>query len=304
MAFDIGAGLAEAGKAVAQTAGTYLLESQKAELEKEKVMLADQLAGVREEKQRGFLTSERKDTQAFTGAENDKSRTNAEKIANIGAEASKASAGIHAGATIAAANISAASHMAGLTKQIAAQYDLQQSSQTFQSGEKEKDRAYQKPLFDAEVLGKQVKAASEQAVLDARSDLQKATQAGDLGAIEAAKQKVAVAEYTTKEDMQQVAVYQTQARLIETAKMAAEAKLVALQNNVSTAMTPEGKALINQMQQQVNKLQREFDSAVSMAHQAIGRMTQVGGTPPAGALDLSKYMKPPVAATPPSILNP
>lgn len=96
MAFDIGAGLHEMGKAVATTAGAYTLEAQKGELEKEKVILADQLAGVRDEKQRGFLTSEREATQGFTGGENEKNRTSAKDIATMSAGASIRSAEIHA----------------------------------------------------------------------------------------------------------------------------------------------------------------------------------------------------------------
>lgn len=113
MAFDIGAGLAEAGKAVAQTAGTYLLESQKADLEKEKLVLADQLAGAREEKQRGFVTSERVATQDFTGGENEKTRANSLAVANIGLEGHK----ISAGATVAAAQIGASERRYATDKQ-------------------------------------------------------------------------------------------------------------------------------------------------------------------------------------------
>lgn len=113
MAFDIGAGLAEAGKSVAQTAQAYTLESQKAELEKEKVLLADQLAGVREEKQRGFITSERVATQEFSGGENEKNRANTLAVANIGLEGHK----ISAGATIAAAQIGATERRYATDKQ-------------------------------------------------------------------------------------------------------------------------------------------------------------------------------------------
>lgn len=76
MQFDIGNGLANAGTAVAATAGTYALEAQKADLEKEKVLLADQLAGAREEKGRQFTTGEREATQKFTGGQNDLTRQN------------------------------------------------------------------------------------------------------------------------------------------------------------------------------------------------------------------------------------
>lgn len=97
MAFDFAAGLHEAGKSVAQTAQAYTLESQKAELEQAKVMLADQLAGAREEKGRAFTTSERVATQGFTGGENDKTRANQRDVANIGASAHLGAAATAAG---------------------------------------------------------------------------------------------------------------------------------------------------------------------------------------------------------------
>lgn len=48
MGFDIGAGLSALGGAVAQTAGSAALEAQKADLDNQRIALADQLAGARE----------------------------------------------------------------------------------------------------------------------------------------------------------------------------------------------------------------------------------------------------------------
>lgn len=115
MAFDIGAGLSEMGKSVAQTAQAYTLESQKAELENQKVMLADQLAGAREEKQRGFLTSERLSTEQFTGGENSANRASSEKVAGIGAAAHLGAAGISAGAAKYSADLQYKAHQEALT---------------------------------------------------------------------------------------------------------------------------------------------------------------------------------------------
>lgn len=113
MVFDIGNGLSEMGKNIAQTAQAWTLEAQKADLEKEKVVLADQLAGAREEKHRGFLTSERESTQTFQSGENEKTRANHLDVAKIGLEGHK----ISAGASIASANI----HADTVMKQIAAE---------------------------------------------------------------------------------------------------------------------------------------------------------------------------------------
>ncbi len=115
MAFDIGAGFSEMGKSVAQTAQAYTLEAQKADLETEKVKLADQLAGAREEKGRQFTTSEREATQTFTGGENEKTRGNQKDIATIGATAHLGAAGIAAGAARYSAELQYKAHTEALT---------------------------------------------------------------------------------------------------------------------------------------------------------------------------------------------
>lgn len=75
MAFDIGAGLAEMGKTVSQTAGTMLIDREKADLDKERLILADELAGKRQDKQNEFTKSERIDTQTYQSGEKEKDRT-------------------------------------------------------------------------------------------------------------------------------------------------------------------------------------------------------------------------------------
>lgn len=52
MRFNLGAGLAEMGKSIANTAGEAAINIQRAELEKERIALADSLAGARESKGR------------------------------------------------------------------------------------------------------------------------------------------------------------------------------------------------------------------------------------------------------------
>lgn len=254
--FDLSAGLSAAGGAISKTAGDIAIETQKAELEKDKITLADQLAGQREEKQRQFTTSERRETQTFQGGENDKNRTNAVAIANIGADAAVKSAGIHAGGAITAAQIGASSSAANLKA------TLEQN----------------KPLIDSEVLQRTIKAQTDQNILDARKALDDATTTGDPTKIQAAKQKAYNAEYSAKDEVQQVSLYQAQARLVETSLAAAQARLVALQNNPMTANTSEGKEAIGTMQRYVNKLQTDFSSATATAKSALDRLPQY--TPP------------------------
>lgn len=110
MAFDIGNGLSSAGTAVAATAGAYTLEAQKADLENQKIKLADDLAGKRESagrQEQGLINATAADKlQTFQGGENEKNRTSEEKRTKMSSDASLGSAAISAAAHVQGANIS------------------------------------------------------------------------------------------------------------------------------------------------------------------------------------------------------
>lgn len=90
--FDIGAGLAEMGKSMAQSASVALLEQQKSDNDMERLKLADQLAGERESRGRkeahGYDMEKLDKTQTFTSGENEKDRQNRITTAGISAGAS------------------------------------------------------------------------------------------------------------------------------------------------------------------------------------------------------------------------
>lgn len=296
MAFDFGAGLSQAGTAVAATAGAYTLEQQKAELETQKIQLADQLAGAREEKGRQFTTSERVATQGFTAGENTANRENALKLANINADAVVKSAGIHAGGTIAAATIGATAHSGDVRAQITAAADLE-----------EKRLAQNKPLIDAEVLQKGVATVAAKAVNDAKDELAAARATGDPVKLKEAQQKVFDAEYSSQAQVQQVSVLQTQAKLAEQNLTNAQTRLQqAMDPTKGMAMTPEGKALIATLEAQYRKAHADYQTAFATASEAAKNLPNY--SPPSGATgpDLNKYMKTPPApgglinATPPN----
>lgn len=98
MAFDFGAGLAEAGKTAAQVGQQWLVDTKRAELEEQKVRLADELLGAREEKGRSFTKSEREATQTWQGGENEKTRQTTLEGHRISAGASLGAASISANA--------------------------------------------------------------------------------------------------------------------------------------------------------------------------------------------------------------
>lgn len=102
MAFDIGNGLSAAGTAVAATAGAYTLEAQKAELEKDKITMADALAGKRESagrQEQGMINATAAEkAQMFQGGENAKQRASEEKRSSEGNATQLSVAGMQVGA--------------------------------------------------------------------------------------------------------------------------------------------------------------------------------------------------------------
>lgn len=100
MAFDLGRGLASMGESISKTVGVMSVEAQRSELEKQKLILADQLSTVREEKDRTWRTGESDKQRGWQGSENEKGRAADLERTKITANASVTSAGISAGATI------------------------------------------------------------------------------------------------------------------------------------------------------------------------------------------------------------
>lgn len=99
MQFDLSNGLSAAGTALAGYAGATGLQAQKDAAEQDKIRLADELAGVREEKGRTFTTSERVAGQTFTGGQNDLTRQNQLETTKMHVDATKYSADSSAGAS-------------------------------------------------------------------------------------------------------------------------------------------------------------------------------------------------------------
>lgn len=103
MAFDLGNGLSAAGTAVAATAGAYTLESQKADLENQKIQLADALAGKRESagrQEQGMINATAADkAETFQGGQNDLNRASEEKRTKMSSDATLGSAATSAAAS-------------------------------------------------------------------------------------------------------------------------------------------------------------------------------------------------------------
>ena len=119
MAFDVSAGLSSMGEAVAKTAGAYTLEIQKAEQQKQMIVLADEMAGARESRGRqeqGLINSAAAEkSQAFQSGEKALDRAHSEKLSEAQRQAALAAASISAGASMTNARLAADVHRESLT---------------------------------------------------------------------------------------------------------------------------------------------------------------------------------------------
>lgn len=100
MVFDVGNGLSLMGTSIARTAGEYLLQNQKGELERDSQRLAHDLAMQRQTQQQGFQTEFEKNVhQPFEREQTEKKIAGQKDVAQIGASAHLGAAGIAASAS-------------------------------------------------------------------------------------------------------------------------------------------------------------------------------------------------------------
>lgn len=105
MAFNFEAGISAAGDAVSKTAGVFMAETLRSELEQQKIVLADTLAGKREELQRQHQSGEADKQRGWQSGEHDKDRTFKGEEGKLDRENRLATTNISAGASIAGARL-------------------------------------------------------------------------------------------------------------------------------------------------------------------------------------------------------
>jgi len=282
MPFNLGNGLSAMGTAIVANS----VENQKADLEMEKVKLADQLAGAREEKGRQFQTSERIATQQFTGEENTKNRANAVDIAKIGLQGSLA----QAGATVASAQI----HAAIIGKQ------MEQNAPLIKAQiEQSKATTVQEQTKTASLVIANSAATEKEAALQAVRD------AGDDPAKQAAaKARLDIANWNQNENV---------------AAFTAASTLAKVEQDNLRRLTTEMAAGMNQdpakqkmIQDEMRASKERYDALIANAQRVARSMPQMpGGGAPAGAPSLDKLIPPPATGTaapgavtpPPGIIN-
>lgn len=319
MAFDFSAGLSLMGEAVSKTAGAYTLEAQRAEAQKEMMVLADQMAGVRDEKQRGFMKSERIEGQTYQSGEKALDREQQTTITKMQMENAVKTAQISAGPGYARVALEREQFKAGeplreaqlqgvkadvdLKTKTAANYDEEHKARVDQF--KAQTKAY-----DAKTILEGIQTDALKMVTDAKAELSAAEKANDPPAIEAARKKLQIANLGANDGQQQVSAAQAEAKLWETAFKETQQRLVIMQDPMK-AMTPGAEKLVKELERQYAEQVRAFNAAAKEAAR-LRQQYRIGGTeaaapPVTGAPDLSKYLKttptPPVSQPPGGMIN-
>ena len=339
---NVAAGLSEMGGTIAQVAGAGALEQQRAELQKQSMILADQLAGVRESKGRaeahGYDMAKTDKVQTFAAGESEKDRANRLETTKISS-----------GASIAAAQISASSRRA----EIEALAPV---------------RAAQIEAHKVEAEGKKLDNELKSSIVGARKELENATTDGDPLRIKAAQEKVsiydevsafrtaqtksltvetdaktlklqadklvtdrkeellktqndpartaelrreiAILENSTKDERAEIALYQNEAKLAETAMSHTLARITALENSASVP-TEQSETLKKGLQRLLKQQEREFLSATASAKARLRALDPnssaaapaSGEKPPISDLIKLPTAKPPPASRPGGLIQ-
>ena len=323
--FNVAAGLSEMGGTIAQVAGAGALEQQRAELQKQSMILADQLAGVRESKgrqeQHGLNMQTLDKTQTFAAGESEKDRANRLQTTSISAGASITAAKmqIDAMAPVRAAQIEAHKVEAEGKKLdnelkssiVTARKELENATTDGDplriKAAQEKVSIYdevsafrtaQTKALTVETDAKAQKLAGDKLVADRKEELLKAQ--NDPARTAELKREIAILESSSKEERAEIALWQQQAKLAETAMTSTMTRLTTLQN--TGLLTDESKALESTLKKILQQQQREFDAATKQAKARLNALDP--GTKQPGATeqpDLTKYLKgvnPPSGAAP------
>ena len=303
MRFNLGAGLSELGKGVAQTAQAWTLEAQRAEIEKEKVILADQLMGKREGARMAHVTSEREAGQTFLAGEHGLDRAqkmditrmqmeNAVKTAQISAGPGYARVALdreqfQADAPLRAEKLEGQRAETSLKKAQAGGYEEEHSALV-------KQREAQTRAYDSETLSRQIKADADKNLLDARKELDEAVKVNDPERIAAAQKSMYVAEFSAKDEVQRVSLAQAQAKLWETAMNQTQTRLAALQDPMKQ-MDPGAKALTDQLTKQLEDQRRQFNAAAQRAQELERTLPRIGQPQSnvTGTIDLNQFVRKP-----------
>lgn len=325
--FNVGAGLAQMGQTVAQTMGAGMLEQQRAMLERERLTLANTMAAERESKGRaeahGYDMAKTDKVQQYDMEKTDKTIAAELKRTSISAGASIAAANIglkgrqmeiDAMAPVRAAQIEAhkaeaagkaldnelKSSIVGARKELEAattdgdplrikaareKVDIYDEVSAF--------RTAQIRGMNVETDSKTQKLQVDKLITDRKDELLKVQ--NDPARTAELKREISILESSSKENRAEIALWQQQAKLAETAMTATMTRLTSLQN--TGLLTDESKALEQTLQKVLKQQQLEFAAASAQAKALLQALDATAPRSP-DVQDLSKYVKPKAAAKP------
>jgi hypothetical protein len=278
------------GAGVAQFAGTAGLEQQKSDLAKQNLMLADQLATVRESKGRqeaGDIAAKAAEVQhAFLSGEGDKQRATQVQTATIGAGATLGAAGISA----AAAKYSADLHSQDVYATLAAAQPEQQA------------RILQQNQATA-LAAVQTQNASD--LRNAHQDLEAETAKDNPDQTKIASLKNRVTSLETSASTEAaittatVAMYRTDLENVQHYNQQLVTATAQLNSpEMSDTDRAAQKGLVADLQRQLTGAQRALEYSTALAH---GRAANATGTPPPGVAPAAPAGVPPGARYSPSL---
>lgn len=308
MAFNFAAGIAKAGEGIADLAGKFTLEAQRADLAQQGVRLADELAGKRDETQRGFLDTQRVETQKFTGDQKGLDRTSAMDIQKLQSQTSLSVAGSAAAsakyasdamkpvreAQIAASNAEAEGRKLDnelKTNQKTARRELEAATTGGNQAEIDAARlkvdiydegaalrTQQAKALRVETAGKELEQKDKKLISDTRNALVAAKD--DPVKTAELKRNLHLLESSTADDRKDIAQWHTQAKIHESAMLATAARLSALEKEYGTS--PTADALKEYLNKVMKQQERDFRAAAAQSQallNALNPTAAVTGAP-------------------------
>lgn len=259
MGFDLGAGLSAMGGSIASTAGQMATEMQRSNLEQERDKLLSDLTAKREEAGDTRRFQQAKDMiplQTQAKLDEYKGQKNID-ITNLPA--------------VAKAQDTIAEMRASDPDWVKNQRIITDASATV-------EQRSAAALHQAQLVGVQIGNAVEKEKADATKDLRDALASNDTDKISAAKQRVAVANYSADTDVRNATIADTIVKANQATVTDIDTRMARISSSTQ-AGSSANKALLSQLQTQRDLAQQELDQSKSALVSASKKIVSLSGSP-------------------------
>lgn len=286
---NFGSGLSNMGQSIAQSAGDAGILSMKADLEKQRDVLASQLQEGRES---------RLETQRAASASQLSKQQSGERV---GEYQSEKDIDIQNLPAVAKANQQILEDQMSDPKYVKALRTRTDATAT-------PEQRAAAGLYAVQAMGAKIANQANQDLLDAKTALKKATASGDTDAVQAAEKQVAAAEYSMHDEVQRAAALAQMATNDRMEVQSLESELAA-KSVAPIEEQPEQaaqrKGLIAQIQGNLDVARSNYQNTRSMAAKAASSIptfdangSQQGGRPPLSSFLGGQSKAPPAPAKP------